>query len=249
LKVTPPFDGFYFIDLDADKTEYLRTLCGDRRDVQIHTGDANKYLTEDLLPTIQYKNFNRALCLLDPYGLDLDWDVIRQAGQSKAIDMLLNFPVIDINRNAIWRNPEKVPQSGVDRMTKLWGDQSWREAAYAESRQTNLFEPEMVKQRKETWRSSQRFASDSRRSPASALFRNHCQCGIAGIRLSITCFLLRPRPLRKKSLPTSSISIGSVRDWHTTAGLVESPISFGVPFRPPKPSCVACRDCLKVRWQ
>jgi three-Cys-motif partner protein len=147
LKVTPPFDGFYFIDLDADKTEYLRTLCGDRRDVQIHTGDANKYLTEDLLPTIQYKNFNRALCLLDPYGLDLVWDVIRQAGQSKAVDMFLNFPVMDINRNAIWRNPEKVPQSGVDRMTKLWGDQSWREAAYAESRQTNLFEPEMLKQR------------------------------------------------------------------------------------------------------
>lgn len=66
LKVTPPFDGFYFIDFDADKTEYLRTLCGDRRDVQIYTGDANKYLTEELLPTIQYKNFNRALCLLDP---------------------------------------------------------------------------------------------------------------------------------------------------------------------------------------
>ena len=144
--MTPPFDGFYFIDFDADKTEYLRTLCGNRRDVRIHTGDANKYLTEELLPTIQYRNFNRALCLLDPYGLDLDWDVIMQAGQSKAVDMFLNFPVMDMNRNAIWRNPEKVPQSGVDRMTKLWGDQCWREAAYAESRQTSLFGPEMVKQ-------------------------------------------------------------------------------------------------------
>jgi len=146
LKVTPPFDGFYFIDFDAAKTEYLRTLCGSRRDVQIHTGDANKYLTEELLPTIQYKNFNRALCLLDPYGLDLDWDVIMQAGQSKAVDIFLNFPVMDMNRNAIWRNPDKVPRSGVDRMTKLWGDESWREAAYAESRQTSLFGPEIVKQ-------------------------------------------------------------------------------------------------------
>jgi three-Cys-motif partner protein len=144
--VTPPFDGFYFIDFDADKTEYLHTLCGSRRDVQIHTGDANKYLTEELLPTIQYKNFNRALCLLDPYGLDLDWDVIMQAGQSKAVDIFLNFPVMDMNRNAIWRNPDKVPRSGVDRMTKLWGDESWREAAYAESRQTSLFGPEIVKQ-------------------------------------------------------------------------------------------------------
>jgi hypothetical protein len=38
LKVTPPFDGFYFIDLSADKTDYLRAVCGDRSDVDIHTG-------------------------------------------------------------------------------------------------------------------------------------------------------------------------------------------------------------------
>jgi three-Cys-motif partner protein len=148
LKVTPPFDGFHFIDLDADKTDYLRAACGDRSDVHVHTGDANQYLTQQLLPTIQYKNFNRALCLLDPYGLQLDWEVIQQAGKSQAIDMFLNFPVMDMNRNAIWKNPEKVPQAGVDRMTKFWGDESWGDAAYVESRQASLFGfvPEMVKQ-------------------------------------------------------------------------------------------------------
>jgi hypothetical protein len=31
------------------------------------------------------------VCLLDPYGLDLDWDVILQAGQSGAVDMLHPF--------------------------------------------------------------------------------------------------------------------------------------------------------------
>jgi three-Cys-motif partner protein len=146
LKVTPPFDGFYFIDLNADKTGYLRATCGNRSDVHIHTGDANLYLTQELLPTIQYAKFNRALCLLDPYALQLNWEVILQAGQSDAVDMFLNFPVMDMNRNAIWKNPEKVPQSGVDRMTKFWGDESWRAAAYAESRQRSFFGPEMVKQ-------------------------------------------------------------------------------------------------------
>jgi len=72
LKMSPPFDGYYFIDLNADKTEYLRSMCGDRPDVHIHTGDSNEYLTKQLLPTIQFRNFNRALCLLDPYGLHLD---------------------------------------------------------------------------------------------------------------------------------------------------------------------------------
>ena len=49
LKITPPFDGYCFIDLDGDKTDYLRSMCGDRRDVDIHTGDANEYLTRNSL--------------------------------------------------------------------------------------------------------------------------------------------------------------------------------------------------------
>ena len=81
------------------------------------------------MPTIQFK-YTRALCLLDPYGLHLDWEVILQAGQSGAVDMFLNFPVMDMNRNAIWRNPEKVPQNGIKRMNKFWGDDSWQTVAY-----------------------------------------------------------------------------------------------------------------------
>lgn len=146
LKVSPPFDGYYFIDLNPEKTDYLRSICGNRSDVHIHTGDCTEILTKEVLPEIQYKHYKRALCLLDPYGLHMDWEVMLQAGQSKAIDMFLNFPVMDMNRNAIWKNPEKVPASGVERMTKFWGDESWKQAAYAESAQGGLFGREMVKQ-------------------------------------------------------------------------------------------------------
>ena len=146
LNISPPFDGYYFIDIDKEKTSYLQKICGNRSDVHIHTGDCTEYLTKDLLPKIQFKNYERALCLLDPYGLHIDWDVMYQAGQSKAIDMFLNFPVMDMNRNAIWNNPEKVPQDGIERMTKFWGDESWKQAAYAESPQGNFFGAEIVKQ-------------------------------------------------------------------------------------------------------
>ena len=66
LNVSPPFDHFYFIDMDADKTRHLATLCQGRSDVDIVTDDATTYLTQNLLPTIRYEKFNRALCLLDP---------------------------------------------------------------------------------------------------------------------------------------------------------------------------------------
>jgi len=146
LRVTPPFDGFYFIDMNADKTAHLQTLCAGRTNVEIHTGDANEYL-KTLLPTIQYARYNRALCLLDPYGLHLDWEVIQLAGQSKAVDMLFNFPVMDMNRNAIWRSPDRASPDGIERMTRLWGDERWKQAAYAESKQPSLFfDTDLIKQ-------------------------------------------------------------------------------------------------------
>ncbi len=147
-----PFDHFYFIDINPDKTAYLATLCQGRRDVDIITDDATSYLTQKLLPTIQYEKFNRALCLLDPYGLQLDWEVMLQAGQSRAVDMFLNFPVMDMNRNAIWRSPDKAPQAGIDRMNRFWGDDSWRQIAYVESPQQNLFgePPDLIKQDNDT---------------------------------------------------------------------------------------------------
>jgi three-Cys-motif partner protein len=138
LKVTPPFDGFYFIDFNKDKTDYLESLCGERSDVTIVHDDANVYLRK-LLPTIWYEKHNRALCVLDPYGLHLDWDVIELAGKSRAVDLFLNFPVMDMNRNAIWRQPDGAPPEGIERMNRFWGDESWRRAAYAESPQGNLF--------------------------------------------------------------------------------------------------------------
>lgn len=146
LRVTPSFDHFYFIDMDKDKTAHLQSLCRGRANVDIHTGDASNYLTQSVLPNIKYEKFNRALCLFDPYGLHLDWEAMRMAGQSRAVDMFLNFPVMDINRNAIWRDPDNVPAEGIERMTRFWGDDSWRGAAYEEHPQRELFgEPGIIK--------------------------------------------------------------------------------------------------------
>lgn len=151
LKVSPPFDGFYFIDTDPGRTAHLTTLCANRTDVTILTGDANIILKKDVLPLIHYRKYNRALCLLDPYGLHLEWDVIQMAGQSGAVDMFLNFPVMDMNRNAIWKDPARIPADGIERMKRFWGDESWKMVAYSPSPQGNLFAPpQLVKQDNET---------------------------------------------------------------------------------------------------
>ena len=62
----------------------------------------------------------------------------------KTIDMFLNFPIMDMNRNSLWRSPEKVDAPGISRMNSFWGDDSWKRIAYKP--QQTLFGDEQVKQ-------------------------------------------------------------------------------------------------------
>ena len=130
LEVQPPFRQYHLIDIKAEKVEYLRKLIGRRNDVFLYRGDCNKILLEKVFPQVKYENYSRAMCILDPYGLDLDWKVMRASGQMRTLDVFLNFPVMDINRNVLWRNPDKVGPSQVARMNTFWGDESWRTIAY-----------------------------------------------------------------------------------------------------------------------
>jgi three-Cys-motif partner protein len=130
LAANPPFTGHYWIDLNGKKVDYLRKLAEGHSNVKVYEGDCNKLLLEKIFPTIQFKDFKRALCLLDPYGLHLDWNVIFAAGQSKAIEIFLNFPVMDMNMNILWNNPDKVDPAQIQRMNWFWGDESWKDVAY-----------------------------------------------------------------------------------------------------------------------
>lgn len=133
LDVYPPFREHHFIDLNAAKIDYLQHLAGDRPGVHFYPADCNDVLINQIFPTLDYKSYRRGLCLLDPYGLHLDWEVIFQAGQLKTVDMFLNFPVMDINRNALWRNPDKVSPQQRSRMSAFWGDESWRKVGYEQT--------------------------------------------------------------------------------------------------------------------
>lgn len=137
LQIQPPFREYYWIDLDSSRVANLRALARNKMNVHIFSGDCNQILTQEVFPTLNYENYRRALCLLDPYGLDLSWEVIYQAGQLGTVDLFLNFPVMDMNRNVLWRTPERVPQESLERMNRYWGDDTWRGIAYTTER--NLF--------------------------------------------------------------------------------------------------------------
>jgi three-Cys-motif partner protein len=139
LNLEPPFRELHLIDLDKPRANELRRLSAGLPNVEVHDGDANEILLS-LIPRVKYEQRRRALCFLDPYGLHLNWNVIQAAGKMGTIEIFLNFPIHDMNRN-VFR--DDAADDDVLRMNVFWGDQSWRTAAFSDK--YHLFQ-EMEKQ-------------------------------------------------------------------------------------------------------
>jgi three-Cys-motif partner protein len=135
LLVKPAFREYHLIDLDGDRIDGLKRIVGNRADVHFHEGDCNEVLVKNVFPCVRRDDFSgggykRGLCLLDPYGLTLDWSVIKSAGEMASFDIFINFPIYDININVLHRDPSTVMPLHAERMNAFWGDESWREVAY-----------------------------------------------------------------------------------------------------------------------
>jgi len=131
LAVEPPFNEYYFIDLDQDKASQLNRLAKENSNVHIFNSDCNEVLLIDVFPKVQWSDYRRGLCILDPYGLDLKWEVIKTAGEMKSIDIFLNFPIQDINRNVLRRDRSLVYPGSIVRMNNYWGDNTWMKEGFS----------------------------------------------------------------------------------------------------------------------
>ena len=85
LATQPPFKEYHFIDADPARVEQLRSYAGDRPDVHIYAGDCNELLSLKVFPRAEYTDYKRALCVLDPYNIDISWEVVRTAGHMRSV--------------------------------------------------------------------------------------------------------------------------------------------------------------------
>jgi three-Cys-motif partner protein len=68
----------------------------------------------------------------------VDWTVLATAGSMASIEIFYNFMIMDANMNLFYRDPSKISEEQSSRMDRVWGDSSWRKAAYRKC--TGLFE-------------------------------------------------------------------------------------------------------------
>lgn len=145
LEIIPPFRRYYFLDKNEAKIEQLQILTSQTDNVTILHGDSNNLILQEVFPNIRYDEYQRGLCFLDPYNLDVHWEVVRTAGEMKSIDLFIHFSVHAMNRSVLSKSgPNEDSKKAIKALDLFWGDDTWREIAYKDQQQT-FFQTEKTK--------------------------------------------------------------------------------------------------------
>lgn len=132
LTIKNPFTKYYFIEKTGWRVRKLEKLKEEFKglDIEIEEGDCNKILTQDIIPSLLYSSFERALLFLDPFGVSVNWSVIKQVSEMKTIEIILNMPIMAMNRACLLNDPDKITKEHIERMNNFLGDNDWQNEIY-----------------------------------------------------------------------------------------------------------------------
>lgn len=141
LELASPFNQYVFIDKNVDHINHLENTVNQeylniRERCKFICGDGPKII-EEICTNTNWKN-NRAVLFLDPYGMNVEWDLLCSIANTKAIDLWLLFPLGTGANRLLTRNG--LPEKGfAERLTKMFGTEDWKEVFYKKSVQSGLF--------------------------------------------------------------------------------------------------------------
>jgi three-Cys-motif partner protein len=145
LSLAAPFTQYHFVEQESwrvAKLEKLRAEFADRA-ITLYHGDCNTILREQILPQLTFAGKKRAIAFVDPFGMQFEWETIRGIAQTKTVEIILNFPVMAINRGVLRRHPEMISEASRQRLNRFWGTTDWLVDLYTQ--EDTLFGPEKTK--------------------------------------------------------------------------------------------------------
>jgi three-Cys-motif partner protein len=95
LDITNPFTSYMFVERDPQRIGDLNALKSEyagKRVISVKEGDANAALKDWLAGGIDWRT-HRAVVFLDPFGMQVPWATIEALAATKAIEVLINFPL------------------------------------------------------------------------------------------------------------------------------------------------------------
>lgn len=145
LSLAHPFTQYHFIEQSDWRAKQLEGLRAEfkERQIAIYRGDSNRVMVDQILPQLTYQSFKRAIAFVDPYGMEMEWDAMKALAETRTIDVLLNFPVMAINRGVLRKRPEAISSEARTRMDRFWGTKDWEADIYEE--ELGLWGPERIK--------------------------------------------------------------------------------------------------------
>ena len=97
--------------------------------------DANSYLRNLRADW----NSWRGVLFLDPFATEVDWATIEKIASFNALDTWILFPLRAISRimpNS--KNPDDISKKWAEKLTRVFGDESWRQLYYHSPQQSFL---------------------------------------------------------------------------------------------------------------
>lgn len=136
LSTDNPFDGYLFLEPDpARATELNLALEGHSRKklVRIREEESEialeRYIVKN--PKINWK-YSRAVCFLDPYAMEVQWDVLKSIASTQSIEVIINFPLGMAIRRLLQNNAE-IPQNLRIKLSNYFGTDEWFNVVYKDT--------------------------------------------------------------------------------------------------------------------
>ncbi len=145
----PSFDSLTFIEKIKNKCKALQRLADGSPSLNIKVlhGDANYFVVQSVNAL---KNWNdRAILFLDPFGMEVDWNTLKVAAESKKVDVWYLFSLSGLYRQAAI-DPSSITKEKENAINRALGTNEWRQAFYSkpEPSRTNgdLFLNELIEE-------------------------------------------------------------------------------------------------------
>jgi len=129
--IPEPFTSYLFIERDHKRVAELRRLqddYGTSRHIEIKEGDANVELMGLLDGRIDWRA-HRAVVFLDPFGMHVPWATVNALARTKAIEVVINFPMGMAIQRRLPRSAE-ITLSGRKALDDFFGSPEWWGHAY-----------------------------------------------------------------------------------------------------------------------
>ncbi len=134
------FDQLIFIEQDHKRCEQLKRLKeGGESHVRVFNAEANASLRK-ISKEISGNKKWRGVLFLDPYGIEVEWATIEKIAKCKALDTWILFPTHVVSRLLpVSKNPDDIPPPVAQKLTRVFGDYSWKKL-YSVNLEQTLFD-------------------------------------------------------------------------------------------------------------